>query len=158
MNKKKISALILSGLIVLNNAGNLEKKDLIKLYHDKGIHVYNVKEEADNVFNGSNKKKYTFKVREIKGEGKTFENASKDLKNKYKEIDIVPEKKICVNKRIYAESYAGNRDVYKYNENNTSEKPKTVKKNNDINRKFTNQYKNVNYAYKSNLLRKQMNF
>ena len=104
------------------------------------------------------KNKYTFKVREIKGEGKTFENASKDLKNKYKEIDIVPEKKICVNKRIYAESYAGNRDVYKYNENNTSEKPKTVKKNNDINRKFTNQYKNVNYAYKSNLLRKQMNF
>ena len=143
---------------IINNAGNLEKKDLIKLYHDKGIHVYNVKEEADNVFNGSNKKKYTFKVREIKGEGKTFENASKDLKNKYKEIDIVPEKKICVNKRIYAESYAGNRDVYKYNENNTSEKPKTVKKNNDINRKFTNQYKNVNYAYKSNLLRKQMNF
>ena len=31
---------------IINNAGNLEKKDLIKLYHDKGIHVYNVKEEG----------------------------------------------------------------------------------------------------------------
>ena len=142
----------------INNAGNLEKKDLVKLYHDKGIHVYNVKEEADNVFNGTQKKKYTFKVREIKGEGKTFENASNELKSKYKEIDIVPEKKICVNKRIYADSYAGNRDVYKFNENNIAEKPKTVKKNNDINRTFTNQYKNVNHSYKSNLLRKQMKF
>ena len=142
----------------INNAGNLEKKDLVKLYHDKGIHVYNVKEEADNVFNGTQKKKYTCKVREIKGEGKTFENASNELKSKYKEIDIVPEKKICVNKRIYADSYAGNRDVYKFNENNIAEKPKTVKKNNDINRTFTNQYKNVNYSYKSNLLRKQMKF
>lgn len=146
---------------IVNNANNLEKKDLVKIFTQKGIHVYQVKENEDHIFNLSNKKKsYVFKVRETQSVDKKqdFEKASKELKDKYKNIEIVPENKICVNKRIHPDTYDGTRDVYKYNINNKDhQKPKTVKKNNDINRTFTNQYRNVNYGYKSNLLHKKNN-
>lgn len=125
----------------------ISKENLVKFFTKKGVHIYNVNDETDLIQNG--KQKLTFKLRDNDGKGK---KAVDELKNQYKKINVQETKKIVVNKRIHPETYSGVRDVYRYNSinNNGMKKPITSKRNNDIDRSFSNGYRNINHSYKSN--------
>ena len=137
----------------ITNADNLDKKDLMKVFNSNGVHIYNIQEFKDNIFNdnGNRNRSYLFMVRDNNtgGKGKNFENASKQIKEKFKDVEIVKKDKIVVNKKKHTDISNTKKDTYKVNESSKENKAATYRRNNDIDRSFSNQYRNINYSYKS---------
>ena len=145
---------------IIKNGVKINSKELEQYYRDKGLHIYNIK-EPNTFLKEENDARNTisFNIREQGTDCyKNLKKASEDLKNKYKGIEIVPMRKIEVNrKRELGNNYFRNKESHKLhrNANMIKENLNTTnyKPHNEINSSFTKKFIGLDHRYKSDTKR-----
>ena len=143
------------------NNSKINGKEIEKAFADKGIHIYDIKEEKTLVLGNIKDNKIVFKIRENKNDN-DFDNKIKDIKNEFKtnkNIDIKsssqhPKKKnadllpsTLKWNNIKSEIYTKNKNVEKTLQEKTHSKP--IINNNE--EKMTKIFVNLRYKNKFNL-------
>ena len=143
------------------NSNNVNKKDLERAFAERGIKIYEVKENNDSIFGNNKNNKITFKVRNNEY-GKEFENKIKNIKDEFKSkknaeiksfsqedkkiVDLIPNSVKWNNTNI--DSITKNKNVDKTLQEKTHSKP--FEGNN--NEKMTNIFVNLKYKNEQNII------
>ena len=141
-------------VLTYSTRGQFDKygeKDIKNIFGGKGIHVYDIQK---NMFDKGTYNTIKFKVRENEDEEnlkKKLEEVKTDLEKKDYKIQINPEKKkdIRKNTKNFVSNPGSklgilNENIGKYNNSKFTKLPEKIRKKHS----FSNQYTQVNYAYK----------
>ncbi len=143
------------------NSDNINQRELEKAFADKGIKIYDVKENTDSILGNNKNNKITFKVRNndydkdfnkkitsIKNEFKNKKNAEIKIfsQEDKKRLDLIPSSVKWDNANIG--SIINNKNVDKTLQEKTHSKPLE----NTNNEKMTNIFVNLKYKNEQNIL------
>ena len=144
------------------NSKDINKKEIEKAFADRGIKIYDVKENIDSIFSSDNNNRITFKIRDNEND-KDFNNKIKNVQNELKKrnnaeiktlfqeekkkVDLIPNSVKWDNTNI--NSLTKNKNVDKTLQEKTHSKP--LEKNNNE-QKMTEIFVNLKYKNEQNIL------
>ena len=144
------------------NSKDINKKEIERAFADRGIKIYDVKENIDSIFSSDNNNRITFKIRDNEND-KDFNNKIKNVQNELKKrnnaeiktlfqeekkkVDLIPNSVKWDNTNI--NSLTKNKNVDKTLQEKTHSKP--LEKNNNE-QKMTEIFVNLKYKNEQNII------